>query len=110
MAGKGLAKEQGNIYFCVMNKNMTNKFNHFKQLYQDNKFDVLLKEKEAIYWLKLRSISRKTLMVEFCELAKIDCADIKGMKLFEHIYKQRPNEDLLDKFIDKKYDEERPIR
>lgn len=110
MVARGLAKEQGNIYFCVMNKNMTNEFNHFKQLYQDNKFDVLLKEKEAIYWLKLRSISRKALMVEFCELAKINCTGIKGTKLFEYIYNQQPSEELLDKFIDKKYDEERADR
>lgn len=89
---------------------MTNKFSHFKQLYQDNKFDVLLKEKEAIYWLKLRSISRKALMVEFCELVNIDCVDIKGTQLFEYIYNQQPNEDVLDKFIEEKYQEERAER
>jgi len=89
---------------------MANKFNHFKQLYQDNKFDVLLKEKGAIYWLKLRSISRKVLMVEFCELANIDYIDIKGIKLFEHIYNKQPSEQLLDKFIEEKYQEERAER
>jgi len=110
MAARVREKEQENIYFCAMNKNMINQFNHFKQLYQDNKFDVLLKEKGAIYWLKLRSISRKALMVEFCKLANIDCDDIKGTKLFEHIYNQQPSEKLLDKFIAKKYDEERAER
>jgi hypothetical protein len=110
MAGRVRAKEQESIYFYAMNKNMANQFNHFKQLYQDNKFDVLLKEDGAIYWLKLRSISRKALMVEFCELANIDCADIKGPKLFEHIYNQKPSEKLLDKFIDEKYEEERAER
>ena len=110
MAARVRVKEQENIYFCAMNKNMTNRFNYFKQLYQDNKFDVLLKEKGAIYWLKLRSISRKALMVEFCKLANIDCDDIKGTKLFEYIYNQQPGEKLLDKFIAKKYDEERTER
>lgn len=110
MAVKVRAKEQENIYFYVMNKTMANKFNHFKQLYQDNKFDVLIKEKGAIYWLKLKSISRKALMVKFCELANIDCAEIKGTKLFEHIYNQQPSEKLLDKFIERKYKEERAER
>ena len=110
MAVRVRVKEQENIYFSVMNKTMANKFNYFKQLYQDNKFDVLLKEKSAIYWLKLRSISRKALMVEFCKLAKIDCVDIKGPKLFEHIYKQQPSEKLLTKFIEEKYQEERTKR
>ena len=38
------AREQKNIYFCAMNK-----FNYFKQLYQNNRFDILFKEKNAIY-------------------------------------------------------------
>ena len=89
---------------------MASQFNRCKQLYQDNKFDILLKDKDAIHWLKLRSISRKALMVEFCELANIDYVGVKGTKLFEHIYKQKPSEKLLDKFINKKYREERAER
>jgi len=84
-----------------------NKFKHFKQLYQDNKFDVLLKEDGSIYWLKLRSISRKELLVEFCTLAKIDCSNVGGTALFEHIYEAKPSEELLDKFIAQKYLAER---
>ncbi|MBI3305814.1 hypothetical protein HYZ82_01620 [Candidatus Nomurabacteria bacterium] len=87
-----------------------NKFKHFKQLYQDNKFDVLLKEDGSIYWLKLRSISRKELLVEFCTLAKIDCSNVRGTALFEHIYEAKPSEELLDKFIAQKYLAERSER
>ncbi|MFW9881548.1 MAG: hypothetical protein ACFFG0_51440 [Candidatus Thorarchaeota archaeon] len=86
------------------------KFKHFKQLYQDNKFDVLLKEKGSIYWLKLRSISRKELLVEFCMLANIDYTNVRGAALFEHIYDARPKEELLDKFITQKYSIERAER
>lgn len=93
-----------------MNKNMTSQFNRFKQLYRDNKFDALLKEKEFIYWIKLKSISRKALMLEFCELANIDCVDIKWDELFEHIYSQQPSEELLDGYINQKYAEERAER
>lgn len=86
------------------------KFKHFKQLYQDNKFDVLLKEDGSIYWLKLRSISRKKLLVEFCVLANINCANVQGAVLFEYIYDLQPSEELLDKFITQKYLAERSER
>lgn len=102
MVAKAQKKEQKNIYFIAMNK-----FKHFKQLYQDNKFDVLLKEDGSIYWLKLRSISRKELLVEFCVLAKIDYSNVRGTALFEYIYEAKPSEELLDKFIAQKYLAER---
>lgn len=84
-----------------------NKFKQFKQFYQDNKFDVLLREEGSIYWLKLRSISRKELLVEFCNLANIDCSGVLGNALFEYIYNAKPKEELLDKFIAQKYASER---
>lgn len=86
------------------------KFKHFKQLYQDNKFDILLKEDGSIYWLKLRSISRKELLVEFCALTNIDCSNVQGTTLFEHIYEAKPKEEVLDKFIAQKYLAERSER
>lgn len=79
------------------------KFQQFKELYQDNKFDILLKEDGSIYWLKLRSISRKELLVELCALANIDSSNVRGTALFEHIYEAKPSEELLDKFIAQKY-------
>ena len=85
-------------------------FKRLKQLYQDDKFDRLLKERGSIYWLKLRSISRKALMVEFCEFAKLDCSSVRGAALFEHIYNCQPNEQLLDEFIAQKYQAERSAR
>jgi len=105
MAAKVQKRVLKNIYFIAMSK-----FKHFKQLYQDNKFDVLLREEGSIYWLKLRSISRKELLVEFCALANIDCSNIRGNALFEHVYEVRPKEELLDKFIAQKYIAERSER
>lgn len=87
-----------------------NKFNQFKQLYQDNKFDVLLKDPESVYWLKLRSISRKELMVSFCTENGIDYTNVKGPALFEHIYEFHPDEEIVDKFIAQKYAIERAER
>src|SRR3989344_5953016 len=87
-----------------------NNFHHFKQLYQDNKFDILLKEDGSVYWLKLRSISRKELMVKFCGIANIDCEDIKNSALFEHIYASKVDEKIVDEFIAQTYLVERSER
>ena len=89
---------------------MISNFNQLKKLYQDNKFDILLSKKEAVYWLKLRSISRKALMIDFCNQNNINFENIKGTKLFEHIYKKQPNEKFLDKFIEQRYQEDREKR
>ena len=86
------------------------KFKQFKQLYQDNKFDVLLKDPESVYWLKLRSISRKELMVSFCAENGIDSTGVRGTALFEHIYESKPDEKIVDKFIAQKYSIERAER
>ena len=104
-AVKVQGKEQENIYSIAMSK-----FKRFKWLYQNNKFDALLKEEGSIYWLKLRSISRKELLIEFCVLANIDCSNICGTALFEHIYNLQPSEALLNKFIAQKYLAERSER
>ena len=102
-------KGQRSIYFCVMSKIKKDNFHYFKKLYQNNKFDLLFKEKEAIYWLKLRSISRKALLLEFCKFSGMKC-HAKESGLFEHIYKQKPDQKLLDQFIEQKYKEERTER
>lgn len=98
-------RAQRSICFIALSK-----FNYFKQLYQDNKFDVLLKEDGSMYWLKLRSISRKELLVEFCTLVSIDCAKILGVALFEYVYNLKPSAELLDKFIAQKHIAERSER
>ena len=103
------ARGQRSIYFCVMSKNKEDKFHYFKQLYQNNKFDILFKEKSAIYWLKLRSISRKALLTEFSRFSGIKY-NAKGLGLFEYIYKQKPDQRLLDQFVEKKYQEGRVER
>ena len=109
MAAEAHAKEQRSIYSCVMSKIKENRFNYFKQLYQNNKFDILFKEKEAIYWLKLRSIARKSLLLEFCKFSGIECS-AKESELFKYIYKQKTDPKLLDQFVEKKYQEGRAER
>ncbi len=86
------------------------KFKQFKELYQDNKFDVLLRDPDSVFWLKLRSISRKELMTSFCTLIGLDYTSIKGSQLFEHIYNAKPDEKVVDKFIHNRYEAERNER
>jgi len=78
-------------------------FDYFKQLYQNNKFDILLREEESSYWLKLRSLSRKSLMVKFCQTANIDIDSIKSSALLEHVYRLHPSESVMDDFILSEY-------
>lgn len=49
-------------------------------------------------------------MVEFCRLANIDCSNIRGSALLEYVYKSKPKEELLDRFIAQEYIEERAKR
>ena len=110
MEAEGLVKGQESICFIVMSKNAENKFKHFKQLYQNNRFDILLKEPGSNYWLKLRSISRKELLKEFCVFADLSSENAENRDLFEFIYEANPPETLLNKFIAQKYQAERIIR
>jgi hypothetical protein len=93
-----------------MSKNPDNKFSHFEKLYRNNRFDVLLKEPGSNYWLKMRSISRKELLKEFCGLAHVDIGSFRSRELFRFVYTANPSESLLDKFILQKYQKERAIR
>jgi len=93
-----------------MSKNSENKFKYFRQLYQNNKFDVLLKEQGSNYWLKMRSISRKKLLEEFSVLAKLNLSDVKAKDLFEFVYNANIRETLIDGFIAQKYEVQRAER
>ena len=86
---------------------MSNQFYYFKELYEKNMFNVLLEKEVSVYWLKLRSISRKELMIDFCHFANINCANVESKNLFKHIYTQQPDEKVVDRFIEIKYQERR---
>lgn len=101
---------QWSICFIVMSKNQVNRFKYFKRLYRDNQFDVLLREQDSNYWLKLRSISRKKLLEEFCAFSELNLKNVKSGDLFEVVYDSNPPEELVDQFSAKKYRSERAVR
>jgi len=105
MVEKVQKRGQRNIYFIAMSK-----FNEYKRLYTENKFDLLLRDRGSVYWLKLRSISRKKLLIEFCKIVCIDPEKTNSNDLLEYIYNVHPDENLIDEFIKKKYKEERSSR
>ena len=105
MGEKVQKKGQRNIYFIAMSK-----YNEYLRLYTENKFDSLLREEGSVYWLKLRSISRKKLLIEFCKFVCIDSGKLNKNNLLEYIYNIHPDEGLIDEFIKKKYQEERSYR
>jgi hypothetical protein len=87
-----------------------NKYNDYKRMYAESNFATLLREEGGVYWLKLRSISRKKYLVEFCKFVCIDSGKLNKNNLLEYIYNIHPDEGLIDEFIKKKYQEERSYR
>ena len=64
---------------------LNREFVQLKNLYRDNKFEEILTSEIGIYFLKMRSVSRKTLLENLAEKAKIVLPKISGRgdKLFE---------------------------
>ncbi|NQU83392.1 MAG: hypothetical protein HQ536_01645 [Parcubacteria group bacterium] len=76
-----------------------------KKLYQANDFEKLLKDSNSLMFLKIRSIARKALLVEFADKIKID--PHQGTNdLIEEIANNPETEKVIDNFIDSKFQDE----
>ncbi len=69
-----------------------------KNLYRDNKFEEILAHELGIYFLKMRSVSRKALLDELAKKLKIDLPKIpaRGDKLFEFLFCKNISIIMLD--------------
>jgi len=87
-------------------------FIRLKNLYRDNKFDEILNHEFGIYFLKMRSVSRKALLEDLSKRAKIDLPKISGRgdKLFEFLFCKNISINILDEFIKNVFEQERKIR
>lgn len=85
-------------------------FKILKKQYEESKFEDIFGNKLGIYFLKMRSISRKALLEELAEEAKIDVSDIKGKELFDFMFCQGIDEETLNLFIEKVYARDRKER
>lgn len=85
-------------------------FRKLKNCYDNDEFEEVLCHELGIYFLKMRSVSRNTILKELAEKLKINISNIENQKLFEFIFCQKIDENVLNKFIEEKYDEERKER
>ena len=89
---------------------LNDEFKKLKKAYDENEFDIIFNNKLGILFLKLRSLSRNSLLKELAEKLGIDVSQIENKKLFEFLFTQNIDDKLLDNFIDEKYNEERKQR
>jgi len=89
---------------------LNDEFKKLKKAYDENEFETIFNHKLGILFLKLRSLSRNSLLQELSEKLDIDVSDVENKKLFEFLFTQNIDDKILNKFIDEKYDEERKQR
>lgn len=91
---------------------LAEEFVRLKNLYRDNKFEEILNHELGIYFLKMRSVSRKEILLELAQKAKIDLPKIsgRGEKLFEFLFVKNISISILDEFIKEVYERERTAR
>lgn len=92
------------------NMTLHDEFKKLKKSYDENEFETIFSHKLGILFLKLRSLSRNTLLQELADKLSIDISGIENKELFEFLFCQKMDEKTLDKFIEDKYDEERQER
>jgi len=74
-------------------------FKELKNLFDSNKMFELLKNKDAILWLKLRAISRKELLTNFIKENNFDIKSKKATDIFEELFNTVKDSTLIDNFI-----------
>jgi len=84
-------------------------YQQLKKLYDVNDFETLLKDQNSLLFLKIRSITRKALLVEFAEKIDID-PDQKTNDLIVQIVNSPKTKEVIDKFINDKFQNERKER
>jgi len=85
-------------------------FIRLKRFYQENDFERIFDHQLGIYFLKIRSISRNSILRALARELKIDVAQVSGRTLFEFMFCQNIPNVILDTFIKETYREERGNR
>jgi len=91
---------------------MTNlKFAELEKAFRNNDFPLIENDGRGIRFLKLRSMSRKATMEEFCEIQNIDLDGFKSKDYLGHVFQNNDITDsIINDFINQKYQEERAAR
>ncbi|MBW3020641.1 hypothetical protein KY334_05060 [Candidatus Woesearchaeota archaeon] len=80
-----------------------------QKLYQSNDFEKLLEDSNSLLFLKIRSIARKELLIEFANVLEIN-SNQNINSLVKEISNHQKTEIIIDSFINKKYFEEKKHR
>jgi len=88
---------------------MTNlNFNELDRYFRNNDFTSIENDNRGIRYLKLRSMSRKETMIEFCQIHSISLETLKLKEYFSNIFNlERVSDRNINDFINLKYQEER---
>lgn len=91
---------------------MTNlNFAELDACFRDDDFPSIENDNRGIRYLKLRSMSRRETMEEFCDIHNIDISNLQSKQYFPYLFNLvEINNDIIDAFINHKYREERQIR
>ncbi|KAF3983922.1 MAG: hypothetical protein HFP81_04680 [Methylococcales symbiont of Hymedesmia sp. n. MRB-2018] len=91
---------------------MTNlKFAELEKAFRNNDFPLIENDDKGIRFLKLRSMSRKATIEEFCETQNIDLDGFKSKNYLDHVFQNNDITDsIINDFINQKYQEERADR
>ena len=91
---------------------MTNlNFKQLDKLFRNDDFPKIENDSRGVRFLKLRSMSRKETMEEFCSLHNVDIEGIKSKDYFENVFENENITDThLNEYINFKYQEERSVR
>jgi len=91
---------------------MTNlKFDELDKAFRNNNFPTIEGDDRGIRFLKLRSMSRKATMEEFCDTHDIDLKDLTSKDYLAHVFENKDITDSdINEFINQKYQEERKER
>lgn len=91
---------------------MTNHtFQTLKQAFQDNDFPKIENDTKGIRFLKLRSMSRKATMLEFCDIHGINLGSLAAKDFLEYVFDCNAiTDEQINRFIDLKYTIERKTR
>lgn len=91
---------------------MTNlKFKQLDNSFRNDDFPTIENDSRGIRFLKLRSMSRKEAMEEFCSQHDVNIEEIKSKDYFENVFEDDNITDIqINEYINLKYHEERAAR
>jgi len=78
---------------------MKQEFRTLKRYYQENDFEKIFNHTIGLYFLKIRSLSRSTILRELGRRLKIDTSGVSGRDLFEFMFCKNIATEEIDAFI-----------